>query len=79
MTTQEKVQQELVQMAIEDREKTLRFGVIMLGLSGLFLMTFAIIKLMLAEPNQDTTPFDIVFVFGILVTLFGIFAEDKIS
>lgn len=77
MTTQEKLNQELIRMALEDREKKLRFSTIMICSGGLFLMMVALAKLMLADPNQDTIPFHILFMFGSLVTTFGIFGTEK--
>lgn len=71
------ITKEMIAQAQKERKANLKFGTIFITTAGLILSATALYKFMTADVNTDTIPFHILFSFGGLITLFGLFSAEK--
>ena len=68
------ITKEMIEKARKERERSLVISGIVISCAGLFLMVYSLIEMFRVEANYDGLAFHVLFMFGAIVTAFGIFA-----
>ena len=63
----------MIEKARKERERSLVIGGIVISCAGLFLMVYSLIEMFRLEANYDGLAFHVLFMFGGIVSCFGIF------
>lgn len=67
------ITKKMIEQARKDRERSLLVSSAIISLSGLFLMVIALWHIMDYDSNLDSVPFHVLFMFGGILSCFGIF------
>lgn len=69
----------LIEQAQKERKESLqRASLITMG-AGLFFMIFSVVEMRSSFENYDNGAYHVLFFFGIVLTLFGVFTGEKNS
>jgi hypothetical protein len=68
---------ELIEKARKDRERSLLRGTVIICGSGLFFMGLSLVQMNASFENYENGAYHLLFAFGAIVTLIGIFSGEK--
>lgn len=65
---------QLIEKARKDRERSLAIGTIVICGSGIFFMALSLIEMAASFENYENGAYHLLFAFGGIVTLMGVFS-----
>jgi uncharacterized membrane protein len=71
------ITKEMIKKAQDEHKRNLELGSVVITVLGLILMIIALYNIKYAELNDDTIPFHVLFMFGVIVGAFGIFSGNE--
>lgn len=70
---------QLIEKARKDRERSLAMSTLIISGAGLFLMGLSLVEMADSFENYENGAYHVLFFFGLVLTLFGVFTGEKNS